>query len=264
MFALAVLVSAFAVSAQEAEPGRAKVRPKNDIVMKTAPMRADPIPTAVDRPSYNVGAACDLCDPGELATIHRMNFDGSSIETVAQGVRKPAGFDLDPKTGDLWLSANARDSLSEEPPQNKLEPLPLSKLGANFGDRFCDPGSIPDPGSGWGCSCDVFVKPAAQLAPHAGALGLKFRVGKQSQAKCRGAAFIVIHGPGNWTEKWNGVHVACLQKGDTATIEPFMTGCIENNQDVGRPLDDGVSKDGSMLVSDDHAGAIYRIGDAGK
>ena len=215
-----------------------------------------------DKLYYNVGAPCNICDPGELAKIYRMNFDGSNVETVAQGVRNTVGFDFDPKTGDLWFSENSRDWLSEEIPEDKLNHL--TKVGANFGFPFCHQGSIPDPEFGWGRSCDEFQKPAALLGPHAGSLGLKFYTGHQFPAKYQGAAFIAIHGPWNRTKKWNGVYVAYPQKDGTAKVEPFMTGFVENNQYLGRPVDFLILKDGSMLVSDDHAGAIYRISYAGK
>ncbi|CAN5241987.1 PQQ-dependent sugar dehydrogenase [soil metagenome] len=215
-----------------------------------------------DKLYYNVGAPCNICDPGEWAKIYRMNLDGSNVETVAQGVRNTVGFDFDPKTGDLWFSENARDWLSEEIPQDKLNHL--TKMGQNFGYPFCHQGNIPDPEFGWGKSCDEFTKPAALLGPHAGSLGLKFYTGKMFPAKYQGAAFIAIHGPWNRTKKWNGVYVAYPQKDGSAKVEPFMTGFIENNQYLGRPVDFMIMKDGSLLVSDDHAGAIYRISYAGK
>ena len=147
MVALALLVSAFAVSAQQAESGWAKGRPETDTAMKMAPVPAFPVQTATDRLCYDVGAPCNICDPSELAKNYRMDLDGSNTETVAQGARNAIGFDFDfdSKNGDLWFSENARDWLSEELPQNKLDPLPLSKMGANFGYPFCHPGSIPDP-----------------------------------------------------------------------------------------------------------------------
>ncbi len=215
-----------------------------------------------DKLYYNVGAPCNICDPGEWAKIYRMNLDGSNVETVAQGVRNTVGFDFDPKTGDLWFSENSRDWLSEEIPEDKLNHL--TKVGANFGYPYCHQGSIPDPEFGWGRSCDEFQKPAALLGPHAGSLGLKFYTGKMFPAKYQGAAFIAIHGPWNRTKKWNGIYVAYPQKDGSAKVEPFMTGFIENNQYLGRPVDFMILKDGSLLVSDDHAGAIYRISYAGK
>ncbi|HEX6020212.1 MAG TPA: sorbosone dehydrogenase family protein, partial [Burkholderiaceae bacterium] len=129
----------------------------------------------------------------------------------------------------------------------------------HFGFPFCHQGNIPDPEFGWGKSCADFVKPAALLGPHAGSLGLKFYTGKMFPAKYQGAMFIAKHGPWNRTQKYNGVFVAWSDGKGGAKVEPFMTGFVENNEYLGRPVDFLVMKDGSLLVSDDHAGAIYRI-----
>ena len=104
----------------------------------------------------------------------------------------------------------------------------------------------------------------AFTGPHAGTLGLKFYTGKMFPAKHRGTMFIARHGPWNRTKKYADVMVAFPDGKGGAKVEPFMTGFVENNQYLGRPVDFLVLKDGSLLVSDDHAGAIYRISYAGK
>ncbi len=216
-----------------------------------------------DKLYYNVGAPCNICDPGQWAKIFSMNLDGSNIETIASGVRNTVGFDFDPKTGNLWFTDNGRDWLSEEIPNDELNVV-TQPGKQHFGYPFCHQGNLPDPEFGWGKSCDDYQKPAALLGPHAGSLGLKFYTGKMFPAKYRGAAFIAIHGPWNRTKKYNGVYVAWPDGKGGAKVEPFMTGFIENNSYLGRPVDFLVMKDGSLLVSDDHAGAIYRISYAGK
>ena len=210
-----------------------------------------------DKLYYPIGAPCNICDPGEYAKIYRMNLDGSNVETMAAGVRNTVGFDFDPKTGDLWFTDNGRDWLSEEIPNDELNHL--TKQGQHFGYPYCHQGSIPDPEFGWGKSCDDYVKPAALLGPHAGSLGLKFYTGKMFPAKYQGAMFIARHGPWNRTKKYADVSVAWPDGKGGAKVEPFMTGFVENNGYLGRPVDFLVMKDGSLLVSDDHAGAIYRI-----
>src|SRR6188474_783787 len=212
---------------------------------------------------YPIGAPCNICDPGEYAKIYRMNLDGSGVETIASGVRNTVGFDFDPKTGDLWFTDNGRDWLSEEIPNDELNHV-TQPGKQHFGYPYCHQGNIPDPEFGWGKSCDDFVKPAALLGPHAGSLGLKFYTGKMFPAKYQGAMFIAIHGPWNRTKKYNGVYVARPDGKGGAKVEPFMTGFVENNTYLGRPVDFLVMKDGSLLVSDDHAGAIYRISYSGK
>jgi glucose/arabinose dehydrogenase len=212
---------------------------------------------------YNIGAPCNICDPGEYAKIYRMNLDGSGIETIASGVRNTVGYDFDPKTGDLWFTDNGRDWFSEELPNDELNHV-TQPGKQHFGYPFCHQGNIPDPEFGWGKSCDDYTKPAALLGPHAGSLGLKFYTGKMFPKKYQGAMFIALHGPWNRTKKYNGVFVAWPNGKGGAKVEPFMTGFVENNSYLGRPVDFLVMKDGSLLVSDDHAGAIYRISYGGK
>ena len=207
---------------------------------------------------YNIGAPCNICDPGEYAKLYRMNFDGSGNETIASGVRNSLGFDFDPKTGDLWYTNNGRDWMSEELPNDTLNHV-TQPGKQHFGFPFCHQGDIPDPEFGWGKSCDDYAKPVALIGPHAGTLGLKFYTGKMFPAKYQGAMFIARHGPWNRTKKYADVMVAFPDGKGGAKLEPFMTGFVENNGYLGRPVDFLVMKDGSLLVSDDHAGAIYRI-----
>ena len=216
-----------------------------------------------DKLYYPIGAPCNICDPGEYAKIYRMNLDGSGVETIASGVRNTVGFDFDPKTGNLWFTDNGRDWFSEELPNDELNVV-TQPGKQHFGFPFCHQGSIPDTEFGWGKSCDDSTKPAALLGPHAGSLGLKFYTGKMFPAKYRGAMFIARHGPWNRTKKYADVSVAWPDGKGGAKVEPFMTGFVENNGYLGRPVDFLVMKDGSLLVSDDHAGAIYRISYGGK
>ena len=211
-----------------------------------------------DKLYFAIGAPCNICDPGEYAKIYRMNLDGTGIETIASGVRNTVGFDFDPKTGNLWFTDNGRDWLSEEFPNDELNVV-TQPGKQHFGYPFCHQGNMPDPEFGWGKSCDDFVKPAALLGPHAGVLGMKFYTGTMFPAKYQGAMFVARHGPWNRTKKYADVSVAWPDGKGGARVEPFMTGFVENNAYLGRPVDFLVMKDGSLLVSDDHAGAIYRI-----
>ena len=216
-----------------------------------------------DKLYFATGAPCNICDPGEYAKIYRMNLDGTGLETLASGVRNTVGFDFDPKTGNLWFTDNGRDWLSEELPNDELNVI-TQPGKQHFGYPYCHQGNLPDPEFGWGKSCDDYVKPAALLGPHAGSLGLKFYTGKMFPAKYQGAMFIARHGPWNRTKKYADVSVAWPDGKGGARVEPFMTGFVENNGYLGRPVDFHVMKDGSLLVSDDHAGAIYRISYGGK
>jgi glucose/arabinose dehydrogenase len=207
-----------------------------------------------------VGAPCNICEPSaEHAQIRRIDLAGGGAEVVARGVRNTVGFDFHPKTGELWFTDNQRDWLSEDLPNDELNRL--AKPGQHFGYPYCHQGNFADPELGWGKSCDDFTKPAALLGPHAAPLGMRFYTGTMFPAKYRNAIFIARHGPWNRTKKYAAdVVVAFLDdKGNVRAIEPFLTGLVENNGYLGRPVDVMVMKDGSLLVSDDHNGAIYRI-----
>jgi glucose/arabinose dehydrogenase len=210
---------------------------------------------------FNVGAPCNICMPPPThAQIRRINLDGSGAEVVARGTRQIVGMDWHPTLKQLYFTENARDWLSEELPNDKLNRLAQPGKD-NFGYPYCHQGNVPDPEFGWGHSCDEFTKPVALLGPHAAPLGIKFYTGNAFPAEYRGQAFIARHGSWNKSKKIGGdIVVAKLNKdGSLKSLEPFLTGFIQDNNYVGRPVDLLVMKDGSLLISDDYAGAIYRV-----
>src|SRR5215472_8303928 len=208
-----------------------------------------------------IGAPCNICepDPATYAQIRRINLDGSGTEIVARGVRNTVGFDFHPKTGELYFTDNQRDWLSEDMPNDELNRL--TQVGQHFGYPYCHQGDFADPQFGWGKACDDFVKPILLLGPHSAPLGMRFYTGKMFPQKYQGAIFIARHGPWNRTKKYAADVVAVFLKpdGTVKSMEPFLTGLVENNSYLGRPVDVLVLKDGSLLVSDDHAGAVYRV-----
>ena len=210
---------------------------------------------------FNIGAPCNICMPSDRhAQIRRINLDGSGAEVVARGIRQIVGFDWHPTMKVLYFTENQRDWLSEDQPQDKLNRL-LHLGQDNFGFPYCAGGDIPDPLLGWGHNCDEFTKPIAQLGPHTAPLGMRFYTGKMFPKEYRNAIFIARHGSWNRSKKIGGdVVVARLNPdGTVKSIEPFITGFIQDNNYVGRPVDIEWLKDGSMLLSDDYNGAVYRI-----
>ena len=208
----------------------------------------------------NVGAPCNICiPPEENAQIRRINLDGSGAEAFARGVRNSVGFDWHPATKELYFTDNGRDWLSEDLPEDELNRV--TKAGQNFGFPYCHQGNFTDREVGWGRSCEEFVKPVALLGPHSAALGMRFYTGKMFPDSYRNAIFIARHGSWNRTKKIGGdVVVARLNKdGTVKSVEPFITGFLHNNEYWGRPVDVHIMKDGSMLVSDDYAAAVYRV-----
>jgi glucose/arabinose dehydrogenase len=210
---------------------------------------------------FNIGAPCNICMPSDRhAQIRRINLDGSGAEVVARGIRQIVGMDWHPTMKVLYFTENQRDWLSEDQPQDKLNRL-LHPGQDNFGFPYCDGGDIPDPQYGWGHSCDEFTKPIAQLGPHTAPLGMRFYTGKMFPKEYRNAIFIVRHGSWNRSKKIGAdVLVARLNPdGTVRSIEPFMTGFIQDDNYIGRPVDIEWLRDGSMLLSDDYNGAVYRI-----
>ena len=213
-----------------------------------------------------IGAPCNICDPDTskgYTQILRMNLDGSGVEVVVKGMRNTVGFDWHPVTKELWFGDNQRDWLAEDMPLDELNRV--TKQGQHFGFPYCHSGVMTDPQFGWGKDCKSYVRPALTIGPHAAPLGMRFYTGRMFPAKYRNAIFLTRHGPWNKTQKYAADVVAILIDGKgRARMEPFLTGLVENNAYLGRPADVMVMKDGSLLVSDDHNGAIYRITYSGK
>ena len=207
-----------------------------------------------------IGAPCNICDAGDRYTqIFRIGTDGSGMEVVARGVRNTVGFDFHPKTKELWFTDNQRDWLAEDFPLDELNRL-KNPGKDHFGYPYCHSGTMTDPEFGWGKSCADYVKPAALLGAHMAPLGMRFYTGKMFPAKYRGAIFIARHGPWNRTKKDADVSVAYLDNNSKVTrVESFLTGWAKDNEYLGRPVDLLTLPDGSLLVSDDHAGAVYRV-----
>ncbi len=208
----------------------------------------------------NVGAPCNICMPPETnAQIRRINLDGSGAEVVARGVRNSVGFDWHPVTKELYFTDNGRDWLSEDLPHDELNRV--TKTGQHFGYPFCHQGNLADSEYGWGRSCSEFVAPVALLGPHTAALGMRFYTGSTFPAEYRNAIFVARHGSWNKTKKIGGdIIVVKLNKdGTVKSWEPFITGFLQDNSYIGRPVDLAVMKDGSLLISDDYAGAVYRV-----
>ena len=211
------------------------------------------------------GAPCNVCEIKEgFAQIARMNLDGTGMEVVARGVRNTVGFDFDPKNGDLWVTDNGRDLLSDDLPNDTLNRV-ANPGKDHFGFPFCHQGNLPDPEYGRGKNCADYAQPALLLGAHAAALGMRFYTGKMFPARYQGAIFIARHGSWNRSTKFGADVVVAWPdgRGGIVKMESFLSGFIENERYLGRPVDVLVLKDGSLLVSDDHAGAIYRISYSG-
>jgi len=207
-----------------------------------------------------VGAPCNICepDPDRYATIMRMNRDGSALEVYARGIRNTVGFDWDRRSGDLWFTDNGRDMLGDDAPPDELNHA--TKAGLHFGYPYCHGGTISDPEFGRNHACSEFVAPAQNLGPHVASLGMRFYTGAQFPPEYRNQIFIAEHGSWNRSKKIGyRITLVRIENGKAVAYEPFATGWLQGEQAWGRPADVLVAPDGSLLVADDTAGAIYRI-----
>jgi glucose/arabinose dehydrogenase len=207
-----------------------------------------------------VGAPCNVCDAENpiYATITRISPQGGEPEIFARGVRNTVGFDWHPRTGELWFTENGRDWMGDDAPPDELNRAP--RPGLHFGFPYCHGGKIPDPEFGKKRPCSGFVPPAIDLAPHVAALGMRFYTGTMFPQPYRGQILIAEHGSWN-RSKPIGYRVTRVRlQGDRAvSYEPFAEGWLRDGHTWGRPVDLEVLADGSLLVSDDGAGAIYRV-----
>ncbi len=207
-----------------------------------------------------VGAPCNICEPqSPFASITRLRPDGSGREAYARGVRNSVGFDWHPETGDLWFTDNGRDRLGDDVPPDELNRAPEPDL--HFGYPFCHGGDIPDPEFGDARPCSEFVPPAQNLGPHVAGLGMRFYTGEMFPAEYRNQIFIAEHGSWNRSQKigYRVMLVRLDESGSPVSYEPFVQGWLQGEEEWGRPVDVLVMPDGALLVSDDEAGAIYRI-----
>lgn len=242
--------------------------------------------------SYNHGArTCRVADDGKLhitlgqpynvqpkekvalyeqlgiGGMVRMNaFDGSGREVVARGVRNSVGMDINPKDKSVWFTDNQTDGMGDDIPPGELNRV--SKLGEHFGYPYIHGNSVqiagtaaaPDlkdmkPPANW-------TKPQIEFPAHQAQLGMTFYTGKMFPAKYQGGIFVAAHGSWNRTKPSGALidFVSLKADGNADKHEVFADGFLDENGIYrGRPVDVAVMKDGSLLISDDFAGAIYRV-----
>src|SRR4051812_24652549 len=214
---------------------------------------------------FNIGAPGNIVMPTYMeASIMRIDPAKGVLETVALGVRNSVGMDWNPKTKELWFTNHGRDWLGNDLPNDTLHRV-AGKTVPNFGYPFCHQGDVQDPDFGKNRSCAEFAKPALKLGAHIAPLGMRFYTGKMFPADYQNNIFIAMHGSWNRETKqgYNVMRVKVDEKGNASKPEPFLTGFLTDEKADppmwGRPVDILVMKDGSMLVSDDYNGIIYRV-----
>ena len=209
-----------------------------------------------------VGAPCNSCleENPIFASITRINPDGTGFEIFAHGVRNSRGYDWHPITKELWFSDHGRDHLGDDSPPCEVNIA--AKAGLHFGFPFCHGVDVSDPEFGTQRPCSDFEPTVQDLAAHAAPVSLKFYTGDMFPEEYQGQILVAEHGSWNREEKLGyRVMLLKLKGNEVISYEPFAYGWLdkEKNDAWGRPVDILQMPDGSLLLSDDYAGAIYRV-----
>ena len=247
----------------------------------------------VEEESYNHGArTCRVDDKGQLyitlgqpynvqprdkvamyekigiGGMVRMNaFDGSGRAVVAVGVRNSVGMDINPKDKTVWFTDNQTDGMGDDKPPGELNRITKAG-GEHFGYPFIHGNDVQIAGTSAAPDLKDLKAPAAWTKPqvnfpaHQAQLGMTFYDGKMFPAKYQGGIFVASHGSWNRTKPSGALidFVSLKADGTADKHEVFAQGWLDSNGIYrGRPVDVAVMKDGSLLISDDFAGAIYRV-----
>ena len=208
-----------------------------------------------------IGAPCNVCREEKeiFATIVRISPDGDDLEIVARGVRNSVGFDWHPQSAAMFFSDNGRDWMGDDLPPDELNQL--SKNDLHFGFPFCHGDRYLDPEFGIDDSCTNYTPPTWLFAAHSAPLGIRFYTGDQFPEEYKNQLFVAQHGSWN-RSKPQGYRIVLVKFKNFIPVSSkvFAKGWLDASNVVrGRPVDILQLPDGSLLVSDDKSGAIYRI-----
>ena len=211
---------------------------------------------------FGIGAPCNVClrdDP--FATLARVDPRDGKLEIVARGIRNTVGFDWHPVTRELWFTDNGADQLGDDVPSDELNRV--TALGQHFGYPFCHAGDVPDPRFGKDRPCSAFVPPVHRFGAHVAALGMRFLSGSAAPEPLRGKIVVAEHGSWNRSQPV-GYRVVVVDPAGKAPETTLVGGWLRGDRAWGRPVDVELLPDGSLLVSDDDAGAVYRVRFSGR
>ena len=212
----------------------------------------------------SVGSSCNLCEERtpDRAAVLRVGAAGGVSRVYSRGLRNAVGMALNPVTGKIWVSQNERDNL--RPNHEDLPPEEINILadGAHFGWPYCYGPRIPNPEYGDASKCATTTPPALMIQAHSAPLGMSF-LDKATQlpASYRGDLLLALHGSWN-RDVPTGAKVVRVRivNGLPVSYEDFITGWqLANGNRWGRPVDVLVASDGSVLISDDDGGVIWRV-----
>jgi len=220
---------------------------------------------------YNVQPAnkVELYEKLGIGGVVRLDaFDGSKREVVARGVRNSVGIEIDPKSKTVWFTDNQTDGMGDDTPPGELNRITKAG-GEHFGYPYIHGNNVQIAGTSAAPDLKdmkapaVWTKPQVEFPAHQAQLGLTFYNGKKFPAKYQGGIFVASHGSWNRKAASGGLinFVPIKADGTAGPSEVFAEGFLDPETGIyrGRPVDVAPMKDGSLLISDDYAGAIYRV-----
>lgn len=208
-----------------------------------------------------VGAPCNVCNSAlPFAALHCLDLELGVLELVAEGIRNTVGFDWHPETGELWFTDNGRDLMGDDMPPDEVNRV--SAAGQHFGYPFVHGEDVRD--------TEFFeqapvgrelTQPALEIQAHSAPLGIHFYRGDMFPESYQGAVLVAEHGSWNRSEKVGyQVSIGDVVDGRIENYRPFIRGWLQDeNLSWGRPVAFLELNDGSLLISDDYAGVIYRV-----
>ena len=206
-----------------------------------------------------VGAPCNTCEPSDRhALIARIDADGSNYEVFARGIRNTVGFAWHPETGEMWFTDNGRDLWGDDRPPEELNRVP--RAGLHFGFPYHYGKDLTDPDFSTDKPDTAFTPPVLEFPAHTAGLGVQFYTGDKFPAEFKNDIFIAYHGSWNRSKR-AGYYLMRIDMENNQPVgtEVFASGWLQDEKYWGRPVDLEMMADGSLLLSDDFAGAIYRI-----
>ncbi len=208
-----------------------------------------------------VGMPCNICEPEKpiYGSLLRLDADGGNLEILASGIRNSVGFDWQPKTGQLFFNDNGRDYLGDDLPPDELNRW--SQKGEDFGFPYCHAGTIADPQFGGKKPCSQFTPPVWKYKAHIAPLGMRFYTGSQFPEQYRQQLFVAQHGSWNRsTPQGYQISLINFKDGAPSNEQTFISGWLAaDGEALGRPVDILQMPDGSLLISDDKLGVVYKV-----
>ena len=209
-----------------------------------------------------VGAPCNVClsEDERFASLLKMDPSTGDTKVWAHGIRNTVGFAWHPEDGRLWFSDNGRDMMGDDIPPEEINVI--SKPGEHFGYPFVHASGIADPEFGEHPEArgKVFTPPVLEIQAHSAALGMTFYNHPRFGESYQHALFVAEHGSWNRSSKV-GYQVSVILAAADGSLhyQPFVTGWLVADEAWGRPNDVLATPDGSLLISDDKQGVIYRV-----